>query len=137
MTKHICTYCPKVKICDWKCKPECERKAKKQVKLDERYNSLIPNGIPKYIRCYDAGEEVGDRYTIVFTGNFKDRKGRCYYLGCSENPFHPQGIGQHGESDTMIDQPSYKHLGKKVKFETLPEKVKIAVMNDYKDYWEI
>ena len=28
-------------------------------------------------------------------------------------PFHPQGIGQHGESNEPIDQPSYKHLGKR------------------------
>ncbi len=110
-------------------------------KATERKERLLPNGTPRYVRCYDDGGTNGgtnyDRFTIVFTGNFKGRNGRCNYIGCSENPFHPQGVGQHGESETSIDTPAYSHLGKKVKFETLPEKVKELVLSDYMEYWGI
>jgi len=101
----------------------------------ERKTRILPNGIPKYVRCYDNGGKTLDRYTIVYTGNYKGRNGRCEYLGCSENPFH--GIGQHGESAEIIDKPSYKHLGKKINFISLPEQVKKAVMQDYNEYWEL
>ena len=101
----------------------------------ERKARILPNGIPKYVRCYDNGGETMDRFTIVYTGRYKGRDGRCEYFGCNSEPFH--GIGQHGESETMIDKPSYKHLGKKIKFESLPEQVKIAVMQDYNENWEL
>ena len=97
----------------------------------------MPNGLPRYVRCYDNGGKTADRYNIVFTGNFKGREGRCYVLGCSALPFHPQGIGSHEDYDHVIDKPSYKHLGKKVTFETLPEDVKRCVLQDYCDYWEL
>jgi len=54
-----------------------------------RVEKFMPNGVPKNIRIYDNGGETVDRYTVVFTGNFKGRGGRCYYLGMSESPFHP------------------------------------------------
>ena len=104
-------------------------------KASERKERLLPNGTPRYIRCYDNGGETADRYTIVFTGNFKGRNRRCHFVGCSERPFHPQGIGLHGDHDSVIDYPSYSHLGKKVKFETLPEDVRTLVMSDYRTFW--
>jgi hypothetical protein len=100
-----------------------------------RIHKLIPNGVPRYVRCYDNGGETMDRYTIVYTGNYKNRVSVCEYLGCSEYPFH--GVGIHGESNTPIDYPKYSHLGKRVDFKTLPPDVKKAVIQDYKENWEL
>ena len=102
-----------------------------------REEQFMPNGIPKKIRCYDNGSETFDRYTVVYTGNYKGRGGWCHYIGMSENPYHPQGFGQHGESPDVIDRPKYAHLGKKIAFEGLPPDCQSAVINDYKDIWRI
>ncbi len=104
----------------------------------QRIESLMPNGTPKYVRCYDNGGETADRYTCVFTGNYTHKTAReHWYLGMSGDPFHPLGIGSHGSSHTQIDKPSYSHLGKKVKFETLPEKVQQCIKQTYVDIWDL
>lgn len=102
----------------------------------ERKQNLLPNGTPKYVRCYDNGGKTFDRYTVVFTGNYTHKTNRSYlYLGMSTNPFHPQGFGQHGESNSQIDKPAYSHLGKKIKFEDLPKDCKECVTETYSDLW--
>lgn len=107
-------------------------------KQTERINRLLPNGEPRYVRCYDNGGETQDRYTVVFTGNYTHKTGRQHwYVGMSGNPFHPLGVGQHGESSTQIDYPSYKHLGKKIKFSELTDKCKECVLQTYNDLWDI
>lgn len=104
----------------------------------QRIENLIPDGTPRYIRCYDYGEEIADRYTVVFTGHYKKNNGNeFWYLGMSENPFHPLGIGMHGTSQTQIDYPVYKHLGKKIKFDDLTENCKVCVLQTYKELWNI
>ena len=60
-------------------------------------------------------------------------------------PFHPQGFGQHGESDTRpVDRsaagwpPSVGrrcHLGVRIKFSDLPEDCRTCALRDYKYYW--
>jgi hypothetical protein len=99
-----------------------------------RLASLLPGGKPKYIRCYDSGDSFADRYTVVYT---KAGDGRCYYVGMNCAPFHPQGIGMHGESDTMIDRPTYGHLGKRIAFDYLPEDCQKLVLQDYKEMWKL
>jgi len=99
-----------------------------------RKEQFMPNGIPGKIRVYDNGGESFDRYTVVFTGNYKGRQG-CDYLGMSAHPFHPQGFGQHGWSEMRIDHPSYKHLGKNIRFTDLPKDCQRAVIDDYIDIW--
>ena len=99
-----------------------------------RKEQFMPNGIPRKIRVYDNLGETFDRYTVVFTGNYKGRNG-CDYLGMSENPYHPQGFGQHGWHERVIDYPSYTHLGKKIKFEDLPQDCQRAVIEDYTEIW--
>lgn len=81
-----------------------------------RENRLLPGGVPRYTRIYDNGgpdapDGSVDRYTVVFTGNYRGRDGICRYVSMSGAPFHPQGIGQHGEQDRPIDRPRYGHLG--------------------------
>lgn len=103
-----------------------------------RIDNLLPDGKPKYVRCYDNGGETADRYTVVFTGNYTSRTNRYHwYLGMSANPFHPLGIGSFGESRTQIDRPKYSHLGKPIKFEDLPEKCQQNVREYYVDLWEL
>lgn len=104
----------------------------------QRIDSLMPNGNPKYVRCYDNGGETADRYTVVFTGNYTHKTGRQHwYLGMSANPFHPQGVGMHGESSTQIDRPAYSHLGKKIKFEDLTKEAQECVKQTYVDLWDL
>ncbi len=102
-----------------------------------REEQFMPNGVPRKIRIYDNGGKTIDRYTVVFTGNYKGRDGQCDYLGMSEDPFHPQGFGQHGESDTIIDRPTYGHLGKKITFDKLPKDCQEWVITNYKKFWDI
>lgn len=105
---------------------------------NRKIGKIFPNETPKYIRCYDNGGETADRYTVVFTGKYTHKTGgEHWYLGMSGDPFHPLGIGSHGASRTQIDYPTYGHLGKKVKFETLPAKVKQCVVQTYLYIWDI
>ena len=110
-------------------------------KLKERYERLVPNGTPRYVKIYDNGGETFDRYTCVFTKKSivsKEQRRhygtRFLYIGMSEHPFHPQGFGQHGEIEP---QHIGGHLGKRIKFENLPEDCKKAVMQDYLDLWDL
>lgn len=91
------------------------------------------------VRCYDNGgvdKENGsiDRYTVVFTGKYRHETGgeQCY-RSMSSRPCHPQGVGLWGSSGREIDRPTYKHLGKKVDFDVLPEEVQRLVMDDALD----
>jgi len=89
----------------------------KQIRADR----LLPNGIPRYVRCYDL-PEYAERYTIVFTGKYRKNFYQDFiHLGMSAHPFHPWGIAQHGGSQTQIDRPTYSHLGKPIKFTDLPD----------------
>lgn len=106
-------------------------------KSNSRTARLMPSNIPKYIRCYD-NEENGDRYTCVFTGKYRSMtSGEYVYLGMSNNPFHPQGIGMTGYSKNQVDYPKYSHLGKRIKFINLPEKVKKCIRQTYICLWEL
>jgi hypothetical protein len=109
----------------------------------ERTARLLPNGVPKYVRCYDQPES-GDRYTVCFVGRVRHKCGAFPYLGMSANPFHPQGIGQHGESDKLIDVNAHgfapaigrkNHLGRRIRFDELPEDCRRLVLSDYKEIW--
>lgn len=100
-----------------------------------RAQQLMPEGIPKWIRCYDNEGRSLDQYTILFTR--KRLSGQFMYIAANAKPFHPQGFGQHDFSDEPIDYPTYGHLGKKIKFTDLPPDVQELVVSDYKEIWEI
>lgn len=76
-------------------------------------------------KIWDNGGKTFDRYTIVFKARRYDYRLYWPYLGASENPFHPQGFGQHGESSEPMGG---KHLGKRIAFEALPEDVQRFVL---------
>ena len=66
-------------------------------------------------KIYDNGGETMDRYTLRIPIEGHQNK----YHGFNECPFHPQGFGQYcGEYNT---ERSYKHLGKLIKLEDLPD----------------
>lgn len=107
----------------------------------ERKESLMPNGIPRYIRCYDNSKSENatlDCYTVVFTGRYRHKTGgEFWHLSMNSAPFHPQGIGMHGSSPTQIDTPTYGHLGKKIPYCDLPDDCRKLVKQDYKYLWDI
>lgn len=68
------------------------------------------------IRIYDNGGKTFDRYTVVFMNRpYAPNSALLEALAMSEDPFHPQGFGQHCSAMTG------RHLGKRIKFEDLPE----------------
>jgi hypothetical protein len=94
------------------------RQSKRQ---HNRRKSLLPGGVPRWVRCYDNGGKTIDRYTVVFCGRYQSKlwkdgrttelrpgyQGRLEsfprpavfnYLAMNAAPFHPQGFGQHGET---------------------------------------
>lgn len=75
----------------------------------------------KNLRIYDNGGKTFDRYTVVFM-NQEEYKGMYSALGMSREPFHPQGFGQHCSA-----MPG-RHLGKRIKFNQLPEDCKRCVL---------
>lgn len=124
---------------------------KKQI---ARKESLMPNNVPKYVRIYDnSGLSFSsfDCYTVVFSGNYNNtgKKGRgrrslsYFYLAMSAHPFDPQGFGQHGESNKIIDTVNgwaipigrKNHLGKRINFSDLPIDCQTFVLSDYIEIW--
>lgn len=78
------------------------------------------------VRVYDFGDEVADRYTIVYVNkNIKDGYGVVYYpvFSCSEDPFHPLGVGMYA-GDYYPHRSHMYNFGKRVKdIDSLPKKV--------------
>lgn len=125
-----------------------------QKKLAKRIATLIPSGIPRYVRCYETTKEVADRFTVCFTGKAAAAGSHEYpYLAMGETPFHPQGFCQYGTSqyqpcDTMHpikkgwNRPpavgrNHPNLGKRINFQNLPKDCQTAVLNDYRTIWDI
>jgi hypothetical protein len=70
----------------------------------------------------DNGGETFDRYTLYDTKS-SDRV--IHYLGFSENPYHPQGFGQHGFVNAYeFNIKKLKHVGKPIELEDLPPSAK-------------
>ena len=104
--------------------------------MSDLYN---PDGEPIRVRCYDNGGESADRYTVVFTGKYRHKTdGEFWYVGMSDNPYHPQGVGMHGSSPTRIDGygVSTGHLGKRLQFNQLPKPCQDLVISTYADLWD-
>lgn len=107
------------------------------VDWDEHLGVGVPRGnvarvsaLP--IRCYDNGGATTDRYTVIYTEpNGNARGDRWFdYIGMSEHPTHPQGIGQHGEL-TPEQFVKYAWTGdKRIDFEALPAECRRVVLRD-------
>ena len=121
-------------------------------KTATRIQALLPNGLPRYVRCYDNGGKTFDRYTVVFSGHYRKSqksggmRDAFQYVGMSEHPFHPQGFGQHGESERQIDvnksgfAPAIgrsNHLGNRILFVELPADCQKFVLRDYREIWNL
>jgi len=125
-------------------------------KEEGRRNRLLPNNIPRYVRCYDDNGGSADRYTVVFTGTYNNIgkpkhsptvSSIHYYIGMSGAPYHPQGICQHGESEWRCIDVNDKgfapaigrknHLGKRISWDNLPDDCKQVVTQDYKEIWDL
>ncbi|TXH40941.1 MAG: hypothetical protein E6Q97_38780 [Desulfurellales bacterium] len=113
--------------------------------MKTRQERLLPNGMPRWVRCYDSGPELADRYTVVFTGNYPKQSREFHYLAMSAHPFHPQGFGQHGETRGRPRDVSGAgwppamgrrcHLGKRVPFTALPVDCQRLVLMNYRGIW--
>ena len=101
-------------------------------------NTIMVDGKRKVCRIFDTGlDGPFDRYTVAFKGYRVPRAigpsapkgyGMVYpYLASSDNPFHPQGFGQHGESKEFI---TGKQLGKRVRFDSLPADVQRFILDN-------
>ena len=75
------------------------------------------------IRCYDNGGATADRYTVAYIDQ-PTKRGMVEMVGMSAEPFHPQGVGQHSEGQCG------KHLGKRIKFATMPLDCRMLVQQD-------
>jgi len=123
------------------------------IKVSNRTRNLFVGKMPKWVRVYsnlNTKNESFDCFTVVYTKKaiVNEREletGEKYvysrsfvYLGMSEKPYHPQGFGQHGESEhDPIDKPTYSHLGRKIKFSELPTDCQHCAIETYLDLWNI
>lgn len=115
----------------------------------KRLESLLPGGVPRYVRCYDNGGETVDRYTAVFSGRHSmARMHRVWpYLAMNCSPLHPQGFGQHGETKDKpcdVDRWGFpaamgrkNHFGRRIPFADLAEDCRKLVMGDYLELWDL
>ena len=110
--------------------------------------NILQFKMPRY-RIYDNGGKTYDRYTLrilttvqEYTDNpdtakyMKQRYGERFNMmwGFNEDPFYPLGFGQFaGEYET---QRSYKHLGKLIPIESLPDQAQKYVRQIIKEYEE-
>jgi len=112
--------------------------------MNTQTEQLLPEGVPKHVRCYDNGGETTDRYTVCYTGRYRGT-GWFQHVCMSADPFHPQGVGLHGEHPSQIDAPKgwppaigrRNHLGKRIAFTELPEDCRKLVLQDYKEIWNL
>lgn len=114
----------------------------------------MPGGVPRYIRCWDTGnDEYADRYTVVYCGRYRTigiPKHTPYsqypwfqYVGMSAD----LSVCQHGESPNIIDCPEgwteqlgrkCRHnpaLGRRIAFTDLPVACQAVVVDDYCELW--
>ena len=98
--------------------------------------------LPRGFVLTDNGGRTYDRYTLLCTIP-QPCAGRdsYYYLGMSENPYHPQGFGQHGElreADIIGHKATrYRQLGKRITLADLPEEARRAAESFVSDFTKI
>jgi hypothetical protein len=87
------------------------------------------------IEVWDNGGKTFDRYTIAISG-LQEYNGTpyTYYMGASENPYSPQGFGQHSRELTTAEYKAQRggfwQLGKRVRVYDLPKPVQRMIANE-------
>lgn len=82
----------------------------------------------KSVLVFDYGEGVADRYTVVYRREYCCGKHYWPYVSMCGNPFHPLGIGMHGELDYPPNRDGA--LGVRIPFDALPEDCKKLARQD-------
>lgn len=89
-------------------------------------------GAPEYVlACYDAGEKVGDRYTVLIGGSLAydpktNHNRRIQYLGMNGQPTHPaHGVSQWGE----IESHHRTGMRGKCRWSDLPEHIQKHIIS--------
>lgn len=110
-----------------------------------RLLDLMPNGVPRYVRCYDKGEQYEglDRYTVVYSG--RKGKGHFLYAHGTENGWMQYGKmhDSHARLDTNESGFSpavgrrHPELGLHIPFDALPDTLKDIVRADYRAAWNL
>lgn len=93
-----------------------------RTRIERRYGCTL--------RIYDKAD-CFDRYTLVpprWASQYKVRRGLWNALAASENPFHPQGFGQH------VEVAPGHWLGARIKWSELPEKVQKWARQEYPEF---
>lgn len=87
----------------------------------DRYPVTAIRPVRPRVRIYDNGGKTADRYTVYFlAAQWSPHSGRFYgYYCCSDNPFHPQGVGMYGETD-RLPPVHCPEIGKRVSFNQVP-----------------
>lgn len=84
------------------------------------------------LRIYDNGGKSFDRYTILpprWAREYYSRRSHLWSaLASSDDPFHPQGFGQH------VSAMAGKHLGRRIPFDQLPEPVQRFARQSFPEY---
>lgn len=93
--------------------------------------------MPARFRIYDNGEQ-GERFTIIDSKAISSHRQNYYsFFGFSENPYHPCGIGMHGEltaGEYMVCAMNrFRHWGKRIAGKDLPEQAQRSIKNFMKE----
>lgn len=83
------------------------------------------------LKIYDNGGKTADRYCVVYMdwplweNGYLNRRSTYQSVSMSEDPYWPQGVCMHGGA---VPGP---HLGKRIKWDALPDDCKRVVLNDH------
>lgn len=80
---------------------------------------------PGVERVYDNGGRTADRFAVYF-GPVEGKPRFFDGVFMSAHPFHPQGVGMHGEG--MLG----RHNGRAIDFSALPPDCRALVIQDLK-----
>lgn len=115
-------------------------------RLEARRARLLPCGVPRYVRCYDAGADQIDRHTVVYTGRFLKKKysngalGWPYLGTCGHGASPNQPCDTISLSGSWNRPPAMGHkcyLGRRVPWSSLPPELQRAALSDYCELWSL
>jgi hypothetical protein len=116
-------------------------------KQKARLASLLPGGVPRYVRCYRDDAYDWDKWTVIFTG----RASKTTIAACSsEWPYvglSGHGATQHQPADTIPkDGKGYVwppamgrkgRLGVRIPWSELPDSLRATALEDYREIWKL